>query len=543
MKRLCAVVIIAAVALALASAGCASRPRRSEDAAAQHIDRCAVAPVGALGIEHVTIRAADAVPAGSFTPPGARAPLIVAAFCRVQASVATSDDSLVNFEVWDPSSWNGKIVVTGNGGYGNALSYGDMAYAMAQGYAVVGGDTGHQTVTSDDLQWGAGHPERILDWGSRSIHAITEPSRRIVVGLKGRSVNRSYFYGCSTGGHQAYAEMQRYPQDFDGLIAGAPGNNRVRLNAGFLWQFLSNHSPGDDATPIVPASKLPLVTKAAVAACDAVDGVSDGVVDDPRSCRFDPAVLTCSGADGADCLTRAQVSALNRMYAGASNLRTGERVYPGWPKTSEALTTLPDGRPGSGWHQYWGTREPMRVNFWRSWVFARPDWNWTAFDFDRDLAEADRTIGTLVDQTSTDLSTFKTRGAKAIVYQGWQDPVVNAIDTIAYYERVRTRQGSQDETGRFLRLFMVPGMGHCSGGTGTTNFGNEGGAPPIVDAEHDLLSALDAWVLRGRAPDRLIASRLENGAVVRTRPLCAYPMRAVYRGSGSTDDATSFVCR
>jgi feruloyl esterase len=272
-----------------------------------------------------------------------------------------------------------------------------------------------------------------------------------------------------------------------------------------------------------------MITGAIVAACDPNDGVTDGVVDDPRSCRFDPAALQCKAGDDPGCLTSEQVGALDKMYAGAKNPRTGEQIYPGWPKSSEALTVSANGSPQSGWQQYWGASEPTRVNFWRHWVFANPSWDWWSFDFDRDLAEADEKVGRLVDQVNPDLGAFKARGGKAIVYQGWQDPVVNAIDTIAYYERVRARQGSQQEIDRFFRLFMVPGMGHCSGGTGATNF--------------DALAALDGWVEKGVPPDRIIASRVVDGATVRTRPLCPYPQRAVYLGTGSTDDQANFACR
>src|SRR5262245_34627771 len=371
----------------LAAAGAAGAPAESRAQASLSADRCRVETFAALPSDTASVRAAQ----------------IVDASCRIHASTKPTRESLINFEVWLPLAWNGKVVVTGNGGYSNALSYRDMAYALTEGYAAVGGDTGHQTPTPDDLQWGAGHPERILDWGTRSIHAITVPSQRIVAAITSAAPRRSYYYGCSTGGHQGYAEMQRYSQDFDGVIAGAPGNNRVRLNAAYLWQYLSNHSAAD-GNEILPASKLPLVTKAVVAACDKNDGVVDGVVDDPRACRFDAASLTCRGNDAPDCLTEPQVSVLNRMYAGVTNPRTGEQIYPGWSKSSEALTTLADGRPASGWNQYWGTREPMRVNFWRSWVFNDPQWNPRAFDFDRDLARADQSIGKLVDQRSTDLN-------------------------------------------------------------------------------------------------------------------------------------------
>jgi tannase/feruloyl esterase len=508
------------------------------------LQRCELGTFASLAIENTTVRTADPLTAGGFTPPGARAPLgELPAFCRVQGSVTTSKDSVVNFEVWVPAEWNGKIVATGNGGYSNTPTYRDMAQALTQGYATLGGDTGHQTATPEDLLWGVDHPERIIDWGSRSIHAIAGPGKRIAAALGGKPPRRAYFYGCSTGGHQGYAEIQRYPQDFDGVIAGAPGNNRLRLTAGFLWQFLANHRAGDDPTPIVPASKLPLITNAVVAACDANDGVTDGVVDDPRSCAFDPASLRCQENDGPGCLTGAQIAALNKMYAGAKNSATGEQVYPGWPKSSEALTVSANGMPASGWQQYWGGAEPARANLWRYWVFEDPKWDWWSFDFDRHVTQAEEKIGGMVDQVNADIGPFKSRGGKAIVYQGWQDPVTSAIDTIAYYERVRTRQGSQQETDRFFRLFLVAGMGHCSGGTGATSFGNQNAPAPVVDAQHDLLTALDAWVDRDAPPDRIVASRVVDGVTTRTRPLCSYPRRATYTGSGSTDDAANFVCR
>ncbi len=528
------------VALWVTSSQVAGRGATGQSATAG----CDLATASGVALAGARVTGAAPVAAGAFTPRPAAAPLRdLPAFCRIEAEATPSADSRVTFEVWIPSPWNGKIVTTGNGGYGNGLSYRDMANALTQGYAAVGGDTGHQTA-ADDLLWGRNHPERVTDWGSRSIHAIIVPARRIVERMAGRPPRRAYFYGCSTGGHQAYAEMQRYPQDFDGVIAGAPGNNRVRLNVGFLWQFVANRRQGRGAL-IVPAAKLPLITRAAVAACDANDGVTDGVVDDPRRCGFDPTVLSCAGGERPDCLTDEQVGALKQMYAGARNPRTGAVIYPGWPPTSEALTVSADGAPVSGWHQYWGAAEPTRVNFWRAWLFDDPAWDPWRFDFDGHVALADQVLGPLVDQTSPDLSAFQSRGGKAIVYQGWQDPVVNAIDTIAYYERLRDRQGSQAATDAFFRLFLVAGMGHCGGGTGAVSFGN-GGPPPVVDADHDLLMALDAWVDQGRAPERIIAAGLPAGApngAVRTRPLCAYPRRATYVGTGSTDLAENFVCR
>lgn len=498
---------------------------------------CDAAALASVGLGGASLVSAAPVAAGTYTPPGAGAQANLPAFCRMTAQATPSADSLVNFEVWVPSgtAWNGKMVVTGNGGYSPFLNYGDMAHAMRQGYAVVGGDTGHQGGDPNAMFWGVGHPEKIADWGSRSIHAITVPARALVAGLAARDPSRAYYYGCSTGGHQAYAQIQRYPGDFDGVIAGAPGNNRTRLNVEFMHRFLSNRATGTDSPVILTPAKAALITQRAVAACDALDGVSDGVITHPPACdaaHFDVGTLQCAGADEATCLTADQVAVARKIYEGPRNRRTGEQIYPGLPVGTE-----------SGWPGYWGGSEPVRADYWRLWVFENPQWNWWTFDYDRDLAFADAKIGPLVDQNNADISAFKARGAKAIVYQGWQDPVVNAVDTIAYYDRVRALQGSQAETDAFFRLFMVPGMGHCSGGSGATHFGNQGGPSPTPSADHDLLMALDRWVEGGAAPDRLIATRVVGGAAVRTRPLCPHPRVATYSGTGSTDDAASFSCQ
>jgi feruloyl esterase len=431
------------------------------------------------------------------------------------------------------AAWNGKLVVTGNGGYSPQLSYGDMAMAMRQGYAVVGGDTGHQSANPNDMLFGVNHPEKIIDWGTRSVHAITEPSKAIVGALGAKAADKSYYYGCSTGGHQGYAEVQRYPNDFDGVIAGDPGNNRTALNVEFMWRFLSNHATNDNTTPILTTAKATLITNSAVAACDALDGVTDGVIDDPRVCttaKFNVDSLLCTGADAPTCLTAAQVAAAKKIYQGPVNPSTSTNIYPGPPVGSE-----------SGWSAYWGTTEPTRADFWRYWVFDNPGWNWWTFDFNRDMAYSLAKVGPYVDQNNTDISAFKARGGKLITFQGWADPVVSPYDTIAYYQKVVAAQGSQANTDTFFRLFMAPGMGHCGGGAGPSVFGNSN-TPPVVDAQHDLISALDAWVTKGTAPDQIIASKLTGTTVVRTRPLCPYPKKQTYKGTGSTDDAANFTC-
>jgi feruloyl esterase len=266
-----------------------------------------------------------------------------------------------------------------------------------------------------------------------------------------------------------------------------------------------------------------------------LDGVTDGVMEDPRQCtseRFNVDALLCQGGDAADCLTAEQIAVVKKIYAGPKNPRTNAQLYPGYPVGSEA-----------GWPSYWGATEPVRADFWRLWVFENPQWNWWSFDYDRDVMFADAKVGWMVDHVNPDLSAFKARGGKAIVYHGWQDPVVNPLDTIAYYEQVKALQGSQAEIDKFLRLFLVPGMGHCSGGAGATSFGNQGSPSPVLSADRDLLMALDRWVEQGVGPDSIVASRVVGGSTVRTRPLCAYPRKAVYGGSGSTDDAANFSCQ
>lgn len=495
---------------------------------------CELGSLASVQLSNAKVTSVASIPAGTYTPTGSFSGLAnLPAFCLVKAQATPTSDSLINFEVWVPqgSAWNGKLVATGNGGYSNALSYGDMAYAMRQGYATLGGDTGHQT--SIDFFWGISHPEKIIDWGTRSINAITAPGKKIIAELQAKEASRAYYYGCSTGGHQGYAEVQRYPQDFDGVIAGAPGNNRVALNAEFLWRYQSNRPTGS-TTLVLTTAKAQLLTSSAIAACDALDGVTDGVIDDPRACTsavFNIDALQCTGADAPNCLTAPQVAAAKKIYQGPKNPATNALIYPGPVVGTE-----------SGWSSYWGTTEPTRADFWRLWVYENPAWDHWTFDYNRDMAFSVAKVGGMVDQTNPDIAAFKARGGKLITYQGWADPVVSILDTIAYYDKVKTLQGSQAETDKFFRLFLAPGMGHCSGGSGPNVFGNGGLSAPAPTPQNDLLMALDRWVDQGVAPDSVTASRVSGGTVTRTRPLCAYPKKAVYKGSGSTDDAASFSC-
>ena len=473
------------------------------------------AELTSLKLADVTVTAAQDVPAGSFTPPGApRALTIASPFCRVAATATPTPDSEIKIEVWIPagSGWNGKLLGTANGGFSGAIGYPAMAAGLAKGYATVGTDTGH---TGDQLEFGQGHPEKIIDWAYRSIHVMTDTAKVIVRAARGRFPDLSYFEGCSTGGQQALSEAQRYPSDYDGIVAGDPGNNRVRLILGFLWSWTAAHDA--DGRVILPASKLPLLTKAAVAACDANDGLADGLIDDPRTCRFDPAALACHGTDAESCLTDAQVAAVKKIYDGARNARTGEQIFPGWARGSE---------------QGWGTyivnpAEPVRIGFFRYYAFGDPAWDWRTFDWDRDVAFVDDRIPGF-SAISRDLRTFKANGGKLIMYTGLADPVTPPQDTITYYEDVQKTMGGPAETQSFFRFFPVPGMGHCGGGAGPGTF--------------DALAALGKWREKGEAPDQLIGSHLSKGVADRTRPICAYPNTARYRGTGSMDAAETFSC-
>ncbi|HEU5021270.1 MAG TPA: tannase/feruloyl esterase family alpha/beta hydrolase, partial [Bryobacteraceae bacterium] len=304
----------------------------------------------------------------------------------------------------------------------------------------------------------------------------------------------------------------RFPADYDGIVAGDPGNDRIHLNIGFLWSWLATHENGAD---ILPPAKLPMLTRAVVARCDALDGLKDGLIDDPRRCHFDPAALLCRAGDSADCLTAPQVAAVRKVYAGATNPRTHKRIFPGWIPGTE-----------SGWSGYFvGHAEPARADFWRLWLFGDPQWNPATFDFDRDVEWADGKLAETA-AVNADLRPFRAKQGKLILYQGWADPVVPPEDTIQYFDAMQHTAGGS--TADFARLFMIPGMGHCQGGPGPSVF--------------DPLAAIDAWATKGIAPDRIVAAHRTAGKVDRTRPLCPYPQVARRKGTGDIDDAANFTC-
>lgn len=461
----------------------------------------------------------------------------VAPFCRVAGVSQPASGSRIGFEVWLPKqNWNGRLKMFGNGGYSSAMPYAEMAAHLKEGYAVVATDTGH---TGDSPDFARTNPEAIVDWGWRAVHTAIVNAKRVVTEFYGRNASFSYFQGCSTGGHQALMEAQRFPEDFNGIIAGSPGNNRTHLNAGFLWQFVQNQVRGGAPRQIVPARKLPALSKASYTACKKQNGAdagglaSDPFLNDPMNCNVDPAALLCAGAETDECLTPAQVAVVKRMYDGAVNPRTGERIFVGWPAGSEA-----------GWSEYWADprnpAEPARADFWRYWAFKDPQWNWQRFDFDADMKRADDQLAGTINAMSANLDKFRKKGGKLIHYHGMADPVTPYADSVVYQQRVVMEQlqsrglsyveEATQATAEFYRLFLAPGMGHCSGGIGAT--------------PNDLAQAIEKWVERNEAPASLLAVRNAGGVAGKgfTRPLCPYPQIARYNGAGVPDEAASFNC-
>jgi feruloyl esterase len=485
--------------------------------------------LAALTLPDTTVLRADAVSGPSFDGAGGSPLTGLPAFCRVAAVTSPA----VHFEVWLPlDGWNGKFQTVGNGANAGSISYDAMAVALRRGYAAASTDTGHATRNARDASWAMGHPELVIDFGYRAIHVTTENAKKIVQAFYGTPASRSYYVGCSTGGRQGMMEAQRFPQDFDGLIAGAPAMNWTRFQTGgHLWVVLAlNKDPGS----YIPASKLAVLGRAVNAACDASDGAPDGILDDPRSCRFDPQVLTCTpGDDPESCFTPKQVRAVKNIWAGAHD-SSGKLIYPGY---------LPGAEAAGGWASYMTGTGPLSGNHYNQadnvlkyMILEDPASNILQFDYDTDLPPAEAKLGTILDAFDPDLTGLRDRGAKLIMYHGWNDPSISPLNTIDYYERVtsfvqrgRTRQEAERDVSAFMRLFLVPGMLHCGGGPGPNTF--------------DMLSALENWVERGVAPEQVVASHATSGRIDRTKPLCAYPAVAVYTGRGDRSDAASFTCR
>jgi feruloyl esterase len=470
-----------------------------------------------LALKDTAVTKAELVPAGAFEAPGGGAPRgpdpyrSLGAFCRVAATLTPTSDSDIKIEVWLPAAgWNGKYEAVGNGGWAGVISYGEMAAALRAGYATASTDTGH---VGGRGTFAMGHPEKLVDFAWRSEHEMTAKAKRLIEAFYGSAPKRSYWNGCSTGGRQGLKAAQMFPEDYDGIIAGAPAN-RTALS---LW--IADAVLRDPARYIPPA-KYPVIHRAALAACDAGDGLADGLIGDPRQCRFDPAVLLCKEGDGPSCLTAPQVAAATQIYSNAVNRRTGQELF---------ASLVPGSELGWGAQAAGPEAQAMTLDQYRFVVFKDANWDWRTFDFDKDVEKGDLPENVVMNATNPDMQPFFSRGGKVLLYHGWSDPLVPPVNTIKYYEQVAARVGGAAKAGEHIRLFMAPGMGHCAGGEGPDTF--------------DKVKALEDWVERGQAPARLDASHSTNGRVDRTRPLCPYPQVARYTGTGSIDDAANFTCR
>ncbi|MDE0829749.1 MAG: tannase/feruloyl esterase family alpha/beta hydrolase [Vicinamibacterales bacterium] len=481
----------------------------------------------ALALPNVTITAAETVAAGAFSPSlpegrslsdgQAQQYAALPAFCRVAATLTPSPDSDIKMEVWLPvEDWNGKLQAVGNGAFTGSLRHGggrSMATGLARGYATASTDTGH---AGGSAEFGYEHPEKVVDFGWRSVHEMTVTAKDVIAQFYGGGPEHAYWFGCSAGGRQALKEAQRFPEDYDGIIAGAPGNDWMGRAAGSLRvaKHLEHH---EDAR--LPEAKVQLLHDAVLAACDAADGVEDRVVGDPERCQFDPGMLECSGAAGDDCLTAAQVATAEMMYASPNN-----------PKTGRAITgVLPGSEPN--WTDLGWTRSARAtgIDQYRYLIHGDRDWTIDDFDFDADIVAAEEIDNDTLNALDPNLRPFLDSGGKLLAYHGWADAQISPANATQYYDRVLETVADEALVRDGFRLFMAPGMGHCAGGEGPNAF--------------DALTVMEEWVEQGNAPDQIIASRTRDGAVDRTRPLCPYPQRAVYSGTGSTDDAENFVCQ
>jgi feruloyl esterase len=499
-----------------------------------------------LGLPNAKISLAQVVAAGTFTLP---APLMppagspwsfkeVPAFCRVVLDARPAPDSDIKIEVWMPTSgWSGKFQGQGNGGFAGAIDYRGLGAAVKSGYASAGTDTGHSG-SSTDAAWALGHPQKVVDFGYRGIHLMTLNAVAIIGAFYGESPQRSYFASCSDGGREALMEAQRFPGDYDGIIAGAPAYFWTHLLTAALWNLQATTL---DPASYIPAAKIPAISKAVLATCDAQDGVTDGVINDPRQCHFDPERIACQGADSTECLTAPQETALKAIYAGPHD-SAGHQVFPGFP---------PGGEEGPGGWGLWITGSTpgnslisdFGLGYFSNLVYEKNDWDYKTFTVDAGLKAAEAKTAAALNATDPNLEPFRDRGGKLILYHGWSDAAIPANSSIEYYDRVVATMG-QAATDSFLRLYLVPGAWHCGGGPGVNYFYGDRGTRG--DAEHNISAALEQWVEKSVAPPTIIATKYNDDnptkGIKMTRPLCAYPQIAKYKGTGDTNDAANFLC-
>ena len=476
--------------------------------------------LASLKLPDTSITLAEEIAQGAFTPagvgvvPAAAADVYAAtpAFCRVMATAKPTSVSDIKIEVWLPKAgWNGKFQGVGNGGWAGTLSHTSLAAAVAAGYAAAATDTGHSTTGAS---FALGNPEKLVDYAHRSLHEMAVHAKAIAAAHYGTAPSLALWNGCSTGGNQGLTIASKYPEDFDAIIAGASPEPRARLMG---VRLLINRLVHRTADSYIPPEKYPAIHRAVLDACDTRDGAKDGVIENPRACDFDFKVLACKDSDGPNCLTGPQIETAQLLYSDVKHPKTGQTLYP------------PLLVPGS--ELAWGTLagpQPFQnaVDAYKFLAHKNPDWDPRTFDTAADLELIDRAAVPL-NTVTNDLRPFFKRGGKLLMYHGWNDRQVPAMSSVTHFERVLAATG-RETAGASIQLYMVPGMDHCRGGAGADTF--------------DKVAAIEQWVSTGRAPDHIVASRLVEGKVVRTRPLCPHPQIARYNGTGSIDEAANFSC-
>jgi feruloyl esterase len=488
--------------------------------------------IRSMSTPQTIVMSADVVPAGVFTappPPAAANPPAAAAgraagpgrgraagapppppqpipqHCRVKLTLKPTSDSNIYSELWMPTeNWNGRLLIVGNGGFaGSIQGYGDMQIALRLGYATAATDTGHNAADGPNGMFALGHPEKIVDFAYRALHDTTVESKRLIKTMYSRNVQMSYYKGCSTGGREGVMAAQRFPDDYDGIIAGALANRHIHMHtAGFARQVVLARNPDMAISP----EKAQTVTDAVMNKCDTLH---EGFLNNPTQCTFDFSTLVCKGAESNECLTPPQLKAVEMFYGGLKN-RKGEVIFAG--------QTLGNPLTPQRSNQNVNVIDTVRI-----WAYQNANYDWHTWDLDRDMPVIDQKIG-FVDATDPDLKKFKAHGGKLLLYAGWADTTITPINTVEYYGSVVKKMGAND-TKDFAKLFMVPGMAHCRGGEGPDTF--------------DTIATMEQWREKGQTPQTIPAKNLRTGL---SRPLCAYPQYAKYKGTGDLKDGTNWSC-
>jgi feruloyl esterase len=489
------------------------------------LDQAPCNKLKSLSLPDTVVTATEFMPEGPYKIPGMMpgmpppAPMQLPDHCRVSLVLTPSKDSRIESEVWLPvKDWNGKLQVVGNGGWAGSIGYFAMAPALKEGYATASTDTGHRANDGGgNGMFALGHPDKIIDFGYRALHETTVKSKEIIRVFYDEQPKYSYYNGCSTGGRQGLMEASRYPEDFDGIVAGAPANPHIYLHAAGIE--LNMDLRKNPQLPLTKA-KADALQKYIMDTCDGMDGVKDGFLSNPEKCRFDSAMLLCKGPDSDSCLTSLQVEAVKRVFADVRN-KKDEIIWTGYvPGSDLQFTPLlakndPNAPPSA-----------MPLDTIRILGYQDPNWDWHTWDLDRDVAVTNEKAS-FIDVHTYDLSAFKARGGKLLLYHGWADWAIPAGNTVNFYKGVLSKMGSKQDS--WLRLFMMPGMGHCRGGPGPDQFNK--------------IAVMERWRESGIAPDQIVAMHVADNTVDITRPLCPYPKIAVYRGSGSTNEAANFTCK